>query len=48
MCNLNFLIKSGAEQQQSDLLNAYNSACFNSFIQNNDNEGFYLIIKTPL
>jgi len=48
MCNLNFLIKGGIVEPQSDLLNAYNSACFNSFIQNNDNEGFYFDYKNSI
>ena len=43
MCNLNFLIKTNNKKAdpQNDVLNAYNSACFNSFVENSDNEGFY-------
>jgi glucosamine 6-phosphate synthetase-like amidotransferase/phosphosugar isomerase protein len=51
MCNLNFLIKTIDKKKadtQSDLLNAYNSACFNSFISNNDNEGFYFDFKKSI
>ena len=50
MCNLNFLIKTNSKnvEPQNDLLNAYNSACFNSFIYNNDNEGFYFDYKNSV
>lgn len=39
------MIKGNTHIGQSDLLSAYNSACFNSFISNNDNEGFFFDYK---
>ena len=47
MCNLNFLIKTSTEED-NDLLTAYNSACFNSFVSNSDSEGFYFDSKNTI
>jgi predicted glutamine amidotransferase len=41
MCNLNILVKNNKEIENNNLLNFFNSANFNSFINNSDAEGFY-------
>ena len=50
MCNLNFLIKTNSKKAdpQNNYLNAYNSATFNSFINNSDSEGFYFDDKNTI
>lgn len=50
MCNLNILVKTDdyKKTRDSDFLNFYNSACYNSFVYNNDNEGFYFDYKNTL